>query len=303
MSHFAVMVIGDNVEEQLAPYDENIEVEPYFSREVSEKDKQWVVDYARGKGDYNLSSFEECYAKYGKEWNNNEYQKDVDGIWKERTTYNPKSKWDWWQIGGRFSGNFITHLTKEGEAELSEENYGTPSWIANKVGVDSIKKGYIDFDAIRKEAEYEARKKYRNVASFFEGGEIPKVEFTWKDVLEQFKDKTLEERRNIYNSQENVKLWEDIVKWDRESPTPILNFSDNIDKYQIGEDEFVRQAGDASFVPFAVVKNGEWHERGNMGWWAIVTNEKKADDWNAIVKKLLDETDDDELITIVDCHI
>lgn len=56
------------------------------------------MDYARGKGDYNLSSFEECYAKYGKEWNNNEYQKDVDGIWKERTTYNPKSKWDWWAI-------------------------------------------------------------------------------------------------------------------------------------------------------------------------------------------------------------
>lgn len=50
MSHFAVMVIGDNVEEQLAPYDENIEVEPYFSREVSEKDKQWVVDYAKGTG-------------------------------------------------------------------------------------------------------------------------------------------------------------------------------------------------------------------------------------------------------------
>lgn len=63
---------------------------------------------------------------------------------------------------------------------------------------------------------------------------------------------------------------------DRKSPTPILNFSDNVDKYQISEDEFVRQAGDASFVPFAVVKNGEWYERGNMGWWAIVTNEKKG---------------------------
>lgn len=35
----------------------------------------------------------------------------------------------------------------------------------------------------------------------------------------------------------------------------------------------------------------------------MVANEKEPTEWNEIVRKLLDETDDDELITIVDCHI
>ena len=35
MSHFSVLVIGDNVDKQLAPYNENIKVEPYveYTRE------------------------------------------------------------------------------------------------------------------------------------------------------------------------------------------------------------------------------------------------------------------------------
>ena len=37
MSHFKVLVIGENVEEQLAPYDENLEVEPYI-------DPNWNFD-------------------------------------------------------------------------------------------------------------------------------------------------------------------------------------------------------------------------------------------------------------------
>lgn len=35
MSHFSVLVIGDDVDEQLAPYNENTKVEPYveYTRE------------------------------------------------------------------------------------------------------------------------------------------------------------------------------------------------------------------------------------------------------------------------------
>lgn len=40
MSHFTVMVIGDDPEGQLAPFDENESVEEYCTGEVSEDDKQ-----------------------------------------------------------------------------------------------------------------------------------------------------------------------------------------------------------------------------------------------------------------------
>ena len=44
MSHFCVLVIGSDVEEQLAKYDENESVEEYRRRDVSEEDKN-QTDY------------------------------------------------------------------------------------------------------------------------------------------------------------------------------------------------------------------------------------------------------------------
>ena len=113
MSHFAVMVIGDNVEEQLSKYDESIEVEEYCKGEVPEDEQKRMMGYYESKKGETFSSFDECYTKYGKDWNDNRYRKDSDGKWKVYSTYNPLSKWDWWQVGGRFSGAFITHIKKD----------------------------------------------------------------------------------------------------------------------------------------------------------------------------------------------
>lgn len=54
---------------------------------------------------------------------------------------------------------------------------------------------------------------------------------------------------------------------------------------------------------FAVLANGKWYEKGEMGWWAMVRNEKANEDWNGEFKKILDSISDEELLTIVDCHI
>ncbi len=301
MSHFAVMVIGGDVEEQLSKYDENLEAEEYYKGEVSEDEQKMMLDYYEREKGETFSNFDECYARYGEEWNDNCYKKDSDGKWKEYSTYNPFSKWDWWQVGGRFSGAFITHIKKN--AKVSDENYGEPSWCTKEIGIDSIEKKHIDFEAIRKDAETNARKRYRNIARLFDNGEIPKVGMTWAKVCELFKDMTLDEKRNIYNAQTAVIDWNKAKEDDKNSASPVLGFFASIDDYQMSEEEYVKKAGDESFVPFAVVRDGEWYERGKMGWWATVTNEKEPTEWNEIVRKLLDETDDDELITIVDCHI
>ena len=54
---------------------------------------------------------------------------------------------------------------------------------------------------------------------------------------------------------------------------------------------------------FAVVKNYEWFERGQMGWWACVSNDKEEQEWRDEIKKLLADVPDDELISFYDCHI
>lgn len=297
MSHFAVMVIGSDVEEQLAPYDENIEVPEYRRSDVTEEDKQEMLQYFNSKraDEEEYSSFEECYAAHGEDWNGNRWRKDENGVWADYSRYNPKSKWDWYSVGGRFSGAYITHV-KEG-VELQPENFG--EWYGE--GIDSIEKKYIDFDAIRKEAEDDAREKYRYIASLFKGGTIPHIKMKWKDIVEMFKDKPTDELDKIYKAQDGVIQWEKISKEHNKDE----NFPsyDTIDDYQYTEDEYAERARKGSFLPFAVVKNGEWYERGEMGWWAMVSNEKSEEEWYETVQRLLDETDDDDLITIMDCHI
>lgn len=42
---------------------------------------------------------------------------------------------------------------------------------------------------------------------------------------------------------------------------------------------YIQDARDNAIATFAVVKDGEWHERGNIGWFGMVSDEKNKDDW------------------------
>lgn len=57
--------------------------------------------------------------------------------------------------------------------------------------------------------------------------------------------------------------------------------------------------------PFAfITPDGEWHERGEMGWWACVSNEKEETDWKDEFKKFICSLDSkNTIVTVVDCHI
>lgn len=57
------------------------------------------------------------------------------------------------------------------------------------------------------------------------------------------------------------------------------------------------------YAPFAMLTpDGQWHERGEMGWWAMVSNEKQQEHWESIVRGLY-EQHTDYLLVIVDAHI
>lgn len=131
MSHFAVAVIhrdDQSVEELLAPYNENLEVEPYI-----EYTRDEAIAYAREHYMDKNASDEACY-----EYMADDYKVDING--NLISMYNPKSKWDWWEPGGRYSG-------------LLKNKNGTP-----------IDEGRIkDFDLDVDEAEYQYRLRYWDV--------------------------------------------------------------------------------------------------------------------------------------------
>jgi hypothetical protein len=58
---------------------------------------------------------------------------------------------------------------------------------------------------------------------------------------------------------------------------------------------------DYNHMPFAIITpDGEWHEKGNMGWFGMEHNEKE--DWQAIARQILGEHMDCIAVAI-DCHI
>ena len=280
MSHFTVLVIGEDVDKQLAPYDENIEVPKYIEytkEQLIQKGKDEIKQYAE-KGAYSKyikdpegyiakGGFDEnqAHIKYLQEgfpkqlqWTDEEIYEnqiqyydpemiDEDGnVW---STYNPGSKWDWYVEGGRWNGMLIT---KDGRY------------------VNSARKGDIDFDKMLQNQidalndqydEYEAALRLKDDAD------------------------TAEEREK---AEGEVKL------------ASFMTFG--YDAEPVSREEYVSKATNA-LSTFAVVKDDEWYEKGKMGWWAMVSDEKDEDEWEATMQRFIDEADDDEIFTIIDCHI
>jgi len=63
---------------------------------------------------------------------------------------------------------------------------------------------------------------------------------------------------------------------------------------------------DQEITTFAVITpDGQWHERGSMGWWAIVTDEKETQrEWDKkFCQRFINSQEEDTTFVLVDCHI
>ena len=245
MSHFCVLVIGSEPEEQLSKYDENLEVEMHLvatKEECIRRKRQSIEEYKNGdiyqsflrdpekykkENNYNpnIKYLEEEFPKM-LEWTDEQCYEDYIEFYRERINdgddwceihedgsiwhncNDDNAKWDYYTMGGRYRGRL----------KLKEPDPSAPLYSGWQYGED---KDYVLLKA--------------------EG----------------------------YCDQAQVK--------------DVANLDD--------------------FVPFAVVKDGEWYERGEMGWWAQVSNEKADADWDAEVKALLKDLSGDTLLTVFDCHI
>lgn len=294
MSHFALMVVGGDVGAKLYPFweldlprEELMKDERAIFQDMTEEVKKsyneetvtavrtkdgikftWDESF-RIKGTFGTGSdthkipddlkeeeipFKEMYKsmdEYAQDWSG--YKKTEDGrygYWK-----NPNAKWDWYQVGGRYSDWFIhkenpkyPELISKGSRSLLDKST-EPS---HPRACDSLCKCDIDIDAMMLEAVISAEKIWDKM--------VGKDEF---------------ERGYVYG----------------------------IGKEETKE-QYVERRRKSCLAPFAILmENLEWIERGKMGWWAIVSDEKDKDMWLEEFKNIFNAIPDDELITIVDCHI
>ena len=165
MSHFTVLVIGENPEEQLAPFDESIDMPQYVRHtkqdliDKGKKDMEWFEKNRYAEYLANPEKYvSECKGNNGhikyiteefplrlKRTDEEIYQdeisryepKEIGSDGEVYSNYNPKSKWDWYSLGGRWSGMI---KLKDG----ATGTIGRSGVFYNKTGIDSAKKGDIE---------------------------------------------------------------------------------------------------------------------------------------------------------------
>lgn len=271
MSHYAVLVINSNgindVESQLAPFDENTEMPRYSKGEVSQDELDSFVEHYTEK-DESLKglSVQELYEMNGESWNGGCWEFAPNGKAISYSTYNPNSKWDWYEVGGRWGAmlkvkegvvapppNFSWGWSEEQKAKVINDNR-----------TDQASKGGIDWEGM------------------IDGDKFDKALRFWELYVDGEEPKNEEEKEMIkhvfYKKQYFIEFYGDKVTYAK---------------------------SETDFSTFAVLKDGEWFEKGEMGWFGMSSESgeesKKWDDefFELFIKDLSDKA----LLTVVDCHI
>lgn len=376
MSHSTVLVVirdAENaddaearLEELMAPFDENESVAPYPT-EVSIEEVGHAVSFYREHPEYcdgeqgpakpfdefvtegNLEAWHEWNRQaVGHHLGNGEGVYDAEkDTYSYMSTYNPKSKWDWYQLGGRWHGFWQVkpgiQVGSEpvpewkqrfgpigesifGEATVATFN-GTQRAILGGGGTggddpnenfagraDLARKGDIDFYAMRNLAGLKAESEYDRFEMATNGIEPAP---TWQEyVTDRFQREGRPhpwEEGFAYGEETKAimdRCRADFAKhpWNAALRAADIHtwFTEANEEWCVrtgGRPTYVQRARDNITSTFAILMDGQWYERGRMGWWGMVSDEKELDQWSREHAALLSNLPDDVYLAVVDVHI
>lgn len=188
---------------------------------------------------------------------------------------NPNKKHDYWTLGGRYAGKFLDK---------------------NGTSIDYILKKNIDVAQMKAKCEQERRGWCNDC--------IQRAKITWdelntacqQDHVAHAKWMELEEPKPRGSE---YRAWLKLNDFEALAKAKANNF--DLPKPDSGQslDEWCDAA--PYLTGFAFVREGKWYEKGEMGWWACISNEKS--DWHEQFVKLIDDVPEDWYLTCVDCHI
>lgn len=309
MSHFSVAILTkgkpsiEDIEDILAPYQENncedcpkeymefYDYEDYRPKYENETTTAYqlfngeIVKYPTDEqkdGATEITiSFKELYntfeqfleeyvcARYDEE-------KKQYGYWE-----NPNAKWDWWVVGGRWAG--LLRLPKNNTVSFDEMMNGKddeePDYLRGEKSPFSDRDPYESQEFILADVA-----RVKDIIIEPETSEITSRKLFWELKIE---------KREPVNDEEQ-KIKNDFMFYTKEY---------YLEKYKTKE-KYVDLT--TRFQTYAVItKDGEWIEPGVMGWFGCshASNEDEETYLNNYRKLVFENAEEDDYITIVDCHI
>ena len=223
---------------------------------------------------YPVKKLFKTYGDYVEDFCGYEYHED-QGAYGYYT--NPNSFWDWYQIGGRWPFAFLVKAgcrsSIDGERSWLSETAASASTPEGYVWAAGARKSDIAWDAMREQAVKEHTERFAVLESCFRAGRLPESNMIAHIVEDGIQDWQV----YLYKKDETLKQY--------------------LERHDLGPD------CKYPCSPYGYVSNGEYCSQGDMGWWAISTNEKDENVWRAMVQKYIEEMPEDHLLVSLDCHV
>lgn len=304
MSHFIVVVCvkdPDDLERVLAPYDENMDVEPYRVYEDGGPAEHWSVKHLREESGLNpddatltWQQVADAYnARYGED--DEKILIDDDGRAYTMSTRNPQAKWDWWQIGGRWGGYFPYKPEHAHDVLRTQRSWSSPSDIP-PMHCDGGPKRALNLAALQEAKADTARAKYAEWHALVDGTPEALPWPAFADNVSEGNGYTIEQARQEYRAQPRVQAYQQTdFRW----------YDDPISEFGVPEELYVERARSQAIPGFATLTlDGRWLAPGRMGWFAATdaTDSTRAG-YAEVANAYIDSLDDDVVLVAVDCHI
>jgi hypothetical protein len=186
---------------------------------------------------------------------------------------------DWYVIGGRWRGFFVLK-----KAATVPRTLGVLHDAGNRA--DRALKGDIDFEAMRVEAAERAADRYDAVAAAIDGTPVNE---TWEVICTDIG--AMEDARREYGEQRRVQAFERFAG--TELGREMLGHGASVDQYNVPRAEYIKHQSDAAITTYAILKDGHWH----------CSSTKDDETWHSMFANLINDLPDDNILTLVDCHI
>lgn len=185
--------------------------------------------------------------------------------------YNPDAKWDWWCVGGRFSGAFLVRSDQE---EYIPAELGKSGSSGGYRSVNGARKKDICWDEMKRRATARKKRTYAEAKKAFET--------KCCDALGPF----------VSISENEVNDWGTCLYKNGETLEQFLL------RKALGPDDRY------PLSPYAFLDiDDQWHSSGEMGWFGVSANDMPEEDWLHTVQSFIEELSDDDYLVTVDCHI